>query len=205
MPPAVSMHAYTDNASMLNPFRHPARLCGWHNLVVLLIAASSLAACSPALNWREIRPKDIDILLTFPCKPQQIAQNVQLAGKIVRMSMTGCATDGMTFALAHADLGDRTLVGSAMTALHTAALQNVAGRVVHSQPAGVAHAAHDLPDALDLEIAGKSPSGKPLRERVVLFAQGSQVFQITTFAQTSRYRADAAQTFSSSVRLPAPG
>ena len=188
---------------MLNPFQHPTRLFGWHRLVVLLIAVSSLAACSPALNWREIRPKDIDILLTFPCKPQQIAQEVQLAGKSVRMSMTGCATDDMTFALAHVDMHDRTLVGPAMAALHRAALQNVAGSVVHSQPAAVAHAAHGLPDALDLQITGKSPSGKPLRERVVLFAQGTQVFQITTFALATRYKAEAAQTFSSSVRLPA--
>ena len=188
---------------MLNPLRHPKRLCSWHGLILLLVAVTSLAACSPDLDWREIRPKNIDILLTFPCKPQQITQDVQLAGKTVKMSMTGCATDDMTFALAHADMQDRALVGPAMAALHKAALHNVAGRVVRSQPAAVAHAAHGLPDALDLQITGKSPSGKPLRERVVLFAQGTQVFQMTTFAHVKRYKADAAQTFSNSVRLPA--
>ncbi len=133
-----------------------------------MLAASLLGACSPALNWRETRPKDIDILLTFPCKPQQIVQTVQLAGSMVKMSMTGCATDNMTFALAHADMKDPTKVGAALAVLHQAAVRNVAGNVTQSQPTDVAHATRGLADALDLRIAGKSPTGQPLRERVVI-------------------------------------
>ena len=167
-----------------------------------MLAASLLGACSPALNWRETRPKDIDILLTFPCKPQQIVQTVQLAGSMVKMSMTGCATDNMTFALAHADMKDPTKVGAALAVLHQAAVRNVAGNVTQSQPTDVARATRGLADALDLRIAGRSPTGQPLRERVVLFAQGSQVFQATTFANRSQYKDDAAQTFANSIRLP---
>ena len=188
---------------MLNLQQHPRSQRGWSwPIAPAMLAASLLGACSPALNWRETRPKDIDILLTFPCKPQQIVQTVQLAGSMVKMSMTGCATDNMTFALAHADMKDPTKVGAALAALHQAAVRNVAGNVTQSQPTDVAHATRGLADALDLRIAGKSPTGQPLRERVVLFAQGSQVFQATTFANRSQYKDDAAQTFANSIRLP---
>ncbi len=173
--------------------------------MLAIVASGLLGACSPALNWRETRPKDIDILLTFPCKPQQIAQTVQLAGSMVKMSMTGCATDGMTFALAHADMKDPTKVRAALAALHQAAVRNVAGNVTQSQPADVAHATRGLADALDLKIVGQAPTGQPLRERVVLFAQGTQVFQATTFAGSSQYKDEAAQTFANSIRLPDGG
>jgi hypothetical protein len=190
---------------MLNREHHPRRQRGWHWPALGLVASALLGACSPALNWRESRPKDIDILLTFPCKPQQIAQTVQLAGSMVKMSMTGCATSDMTFALAHADMKNPAQVSAALAALHQAAVRNVAGSVTHSQPAQVAHATGGLPDALDLQIDGKSPTGEPLRERVLLFAQGTQVFQATTFAQTSHFKGEAAQTFSNSIRLPGGG
>lgn len=170
---------------------------------LLTLASSLLAACSPALNWREIRPKGIDILMSFPCKPQQIAQNVVLAGNTVSMSMTGCTSDSMTFALAHADLKAMDQVGPALAVLHQSAIHNVDGTVTHTQASTVPNATAGLPDALDLEIAGKSPKGKPLRERVVLFAQGTQVYQATAFGHAKDYKPEAAQTFSTSIRLSA--
>lgn len=190
---------------MLNRDHHPRSPRGWLWPAMGLVASALLGACSPALNWRESRPKDVDILLTFPCKPQQIAQTVQLAGRMVKMSMTGCATNDMTFALAHADMQDPAQASAALAALHQAAVRNVAGSVTHSQPAQVAHATAGLPDSLDLQIDGKSPTGEVLRERVVLFAQGAQVFQATTFAQASHFKSDAAQTFANSIRLPGGG
>ena len=190
---------------MLNPDLHPRRQRGWPRVALLVLAVPLIAACSPALNWRETRPKGLDILLNFPCKPQQITQDVRLAGNTVKMSMTGCAADDMTFALAHADLKDASRVGAALAVLHQAAVHNVGGTVTHSQPSAIDHATRGLPDALDLEISGRSPAGKPLRERVVLFAQGSHVYQATAFGHAKDYKPDAARTFSGSVRLSSNG
>ena len=186
---------------MLNPDLHPRRLGGWPRMALLALALPLIAACSPALNWRETHPKGIDILMNFPCKPQQITQNVQLAGDTVKMSMTGCTTDAMTFALAHAALKDESQVGPALAVLHQEAVHNVAGTVTRSQPSAVDHAASSLPNALDMDISGQSPTGKPLRERVVLFAQGSQIYQATAFAHAKDYKPEAAQIFSTSIRL----
>lgn len=190
---------------MLNPDLHPRRQRGGPRAALLVLAVPLIAACSPALNWREIRPKGLDILLSFPCKPQQITQDVRLAGNTVKMSMTGCTADDMTFALAHADVKDASRVGAALAVLHQAAVRNVGGTVTRSRASAVDHAASGLPDALDLEISGKSPTGKPLRERVVLFAQGSQVYQATAFGHAKDYKPEAAQTFSGSVRLSGHG
>lgn len=166
-------------------------------------AAGCLFACSPALDWRQAGPKEVDILLDFPCKPLTVTQPVMLAGKRVAMSMTGCKAADMTFALAHADLGDPSLVAPALAEMHRAALANVSARVLASQPAHVTHASEGLADALQLDLAGQAPGGQALREHVLLFAQGSQVFQATVLGQQAHYKRDAAHMFASSVRLGA--
>lgn len=179
------------------PVWRAARLLG------VAAAAGCLLACSPALDWRQAGPKEVDILLDFPCKPLTVTQPVMLAGKRVAMSMTGCKAADMTFALAHADLGDAALVAPALAELHHSALANVSARVLDSRPARVKHAASGLADALELDLAGREPGGQPLREHVLLFAQGTQVFQATVLGQPAHYKPDAAHMFASSVSLGA--
>ncbi len=163
----------------------------------------ALAACSPALDWRQAGPQGVDILLQYPCKPQSVTQPVVLAGKRLDMSMTGCEAAHMTFALAHADLGEAALVAPALAELRRDAVSNIRGRVLHQQAAQVRNASSAQPDAVELDLAGQAPGGGALREHVVLFAQGTQVFQATVLAGDSDYRKDAAHTFASSVQLGA--
>ncbi len=190
---------------MLFTARFPAASSVLRFSAVLLAAAALLSACSPALDWRDVRPKDVNILLTYPCKPDQIAQDVVLADQKVKMSMTGCVADKMTFALAHAHLPNPALAAKALAQLHQAAVGNVHGKVTASSAAALKNATPGLPDSLDLKIDGQTPDGKPVRERVLLFSQGSDVFQVTAFAPTDVYKDEAAQTFAESVNLsPSP-
>ncbi len=167
------------------------------------VLATALAACSPALDWRQAGPQGVDILLQYPCKPQSVTQPVMLAGKRLDMSMTGCEAAHMTFALAHADLGQPALVAPALAELRRDAVSNIRGRVLSQQAAQIRHASTPQPDAVELDLAGQAPGGGALREHVVLFAQGTQVFQATVLARDSDYRKDAAHTFASSVQLGA--
>lgn len=162
---------------------------------------AALLGCSPALDWRQAGPEHVDILMNFPCKPQTVSQPVMLAGRRLDMSMTGCQTAHMTFALAHADLQDRSLVAPALAELRRAAVHNISARVLEQRAASVAHADAGQPDAVELDLAGHDPGGQTLREHVVLFAQGAQVFQATVLAHDKHYKADAANTFSGSVQL----
>ncbi|MEW6559821.1 MAG: hypothetical protein AB1412_06430 [Pseudomonadota bacterium] len=190
---------------MLFTARYPAAASVIRYSTLSLAAAALLSACSPALDWRDVRPKDINILLTYPCKTEQIAQDVVLAGQKVKMSMTGCVADKMTFALAHAQLPDPALAAKALGQLHQAAIGNVHGKVTHSAPDIPKNATPGLPDSLDLRIDGQTPDGKPVRERVLLFSQGNSVYQITAFAPTPDFKDEAAQTFVESVNLsPTP-
>lgn len=164
-----------------------------------------LAGCSPALNWREAGPPHVDILLSFPCRPQTVTQPVRLAGRQLSMSMTGCVASGMTFALAHVDVGQVADVEPALADLHRAALANLSARVLTARPAAVAHADRGLPDAVELDLAGNAPGGIKMREHLLLFSQGTQVFQATVLARRADYRRDAARTFAASVQLSAHG
>ena len=169
----------------------------------MLLGCTLLAACSPSLDWREARPKGVDLLLTFPCKPQQLTQPVMLGGQRVAMSMTGCVAAEMTFALAHADVGRAQRVAPALATLRAAALANVGGRASDVHPSTVAHATPGLADAVEFDLSGHGPDGAALREHVVLFAQGSQVYQATALGAAARYQDDAARSFAASIRLPA--
>ena len=180
-------------------FRTAARVIRGPVLLSLSIAA--LSACSPALNWRDVQPKGLNVLLTFPCKTQQIAQGVQLAGESVRMSMTGCVADDMTFALAHARLPTPAKAALALAQMHQAALANVHGRVTASTPVALTNATPGLVDARDLQIDGQAPDGKAIRERVLLFGQGGDVYQLTALGPVAKFKSDAAQTFAESVKL----
>lgn len=184
--------------------RRALRATAWSRpprAVAALALATTLLGCSPALNWRQAGPREVDILLDFPCKPQTLTQPVLLAGKRLDMSMTGCEAAHMTFALAHADVGDPARVGPALAELRHDALANIRARVLRSQAATVPHAAPRQPDAVEIDLAGQGPGGEALREHVLLFAQGTQVFQAIVLAGTAHYQDDAAHTFASSVQL----
>ncbi len=181
--------------------RHTQRTA---RFVVLLTCALLLGACSPALDWREARPQGTDLLLTFPCKPQQVTQPVMLGEQRVTMSMTGCVASGMTFALAHADVGSAPRVAPALATLRAAALANVHGSAAAVHASAVAHATPGLADAVEMDVAGHDPRGGAVREHVVLFAQGSQVYQATALATSAHYQDDAARSFAASIRLPGP-
>ncbi|MDY0330140.1 MAG: hypothetical protein RBR52_06565 [Thiomonas sp.] len=190
---------------MLSTARYPPAASAIRFSALLLTAAALLCACSPAFDWRDVHPKDINIVLTYPCKPEQIAQDVVLADQKIKMSMTGCVADRMTFALAHARLPSPALAARALAQLHQAAVENVHGRITFSSPDIPKNATPGLADSLDLRIDGQAPDGKPVRERVLLFSQGSDVYQLTAFAPTADFKDEAAQTFAGSVNLsPSP-
>jgi len=115
------------------------------------LAALGLAACSPALNWREVHPPDSGVVALFPCKPQRLARNVTLAGAMVRMAMSSCSAAGATYALSDADVGDPAKVADALTQLRAAATGNISGNTTAASA---------------FMVAGMTPH--PLAERVTI-------------------------------------
>lgn len=46
----------------------------------VLLGAGLLAACSPALNWREVRATPSALKAMMPCKPDKAVRQVAVAG-----------------------------------------------------------------------------------------------------------------------------
>ena len=140
--------------------------------------ASTLAACSPALDWRLVRPEGWGLQAALPCRPAHQQRQVALAGAPVALSLVVCSTEGHTFALASADVGDPARVAPALQALLQAAQANLQGQVLAEQPAAVPGMTPHA-DAVRQQLAGRMPDGRAVREQVQVFAHGLRVFQAT--------------------------
>lgn len=118
-----------------------------------------LAACQPALNWREVRPAQSGAVALFPCKPDV----EQRAG----MGLAHCEAGGKGFSLSWADVPGPTQAGSALGAMARALAAKL------SQP---------LPAAEALQVPGMTPLPEAgqyrLRgARLAVFAHGGRVYQ----------------------------
>lgn len=141
-------------------------------------AIGALAACSPALDWRQVHPEGWGLQAVMPCRPDQQQRRVTLAGLPVVLSLVVCSTGGHTFALASADVGDPARVAPALQALLQAAQANVQGQALGEQPVAVPGMTPQA-GAVRRQLAGRMPDGRAVREQVQVFAHGLRVFQAT--------------------------
>lgn len=141
-----------------------------------LLAAGALAACSVALDWRQVQPEGWSLVGALPCKPARQQRPVVLAGQTVTLTMLACTAEGHTFALASAELGDPAQVQPALLALGQAAIANLQGRVQAEVPAQVPGMTPN-PAARRWRLLGQLPSGQAAAEQVQVFAHGTRVFQ----------------------------
>lgn len=149
-----------------------------HASFAFLMAAGVVAtACTPADEWRELRPEGTTIAVRFPCKPDRHGRDVRLAGRTVRMELLVCDARGVTFGLAVADMGDPTAVTPAVDELRAAASANMKARAGQGLPLSVPGMTPN-PSAGRLRLDG-SPAGKPMQEQAAFFVHGLRVYQAT--------------------------
>ena len=146
--------------------------------VVSVVAGLVVLACSPALDWREVRPEDSGAIALFPCKPSSHARMVVLAGSPVRLTLSACKAAGVTFGFAFADVVDPRRVGPALAELTESAVKNVSGRTEPPRPADVSGATPN-PAAARVRVSGRRPDGDPVEEEVAVFAKGTRIYQAT--------------------------
>jgi hypothetical protein len=166
----------------------------------LLLLATALAACSPPLDWREVRSADVaGAAALFPCKPTKEARRVRLADTDPEMTLLACDADGALWALSHADVADPAKVAAALDQLSTAAMRNIGAAAPASAPVALQGMTPN-PSAVRLRAQGVRPDGTKVRVDTAVFAKGTHVYQATVLA--SRPDATAADTFLTSVRWP---
>lgn len=130
---------------------------------------SLLAACQPALNWREARPVESGAVALFPCKPEVDKRPAGNGGSA--MGLAHCEAAGLSFALSWADLPDPTQAGAALQAMSQALADKL------KQP---------LPPAQALQVAGMTPRPESAQHRltvaggvtrIAVFSYGGRVYQ----------------------------
>jgi hypothetical protein len=157
------------------------------------------AACSAALDWREVRPEGSDIVALFPCKPASHARQLSLSGVPVRTTLYACSTGGATWAVSFADVQDPARVAPALVALRHAAAGNVGAATGQSLDLRVAGATPN-PESGRSTWDGRYPDGRAMRMQSAVFARGTVVYQATVLGE--RLDAEALDTFYASLRFP---
>jgi hypothetical protein len=172
------------------PMRRPTQLA--------LLLGASIAACTPALDWRDVRPEGSAASLQFPCKPQSQTRQAALDGEATTMTLVSCTADGLTFALVHADLGDPARVTPALIAMRKALVANLGANQGVVKPF-VLTGMTPSPEAVRLRVSGHTPEGAPIVEEAVLFTRGTRVYQAAVLG--ARPDAAAVELFFESLRL----
>ncbi len=166
------------------------------------LAASALSlllvACSPALNWREVRPDGAALLALFPCRPDQGVQVVALGEHEVKMAMTGCEAGGAMFTLAHVAL-DGAVDAETLRALwQTGTLASMQGAPSSEQPFALKKAAATLLPR-QISATGKRADGSPVAMRAAWFVVGGSLYQAAVYAD--RDVDEVAQTYFDGIRV----
>lgn len=165
----------------------------------------ALLACTPALDWRQVRPDAAGIEVLFPCKPDSHARQVSLAGQGVRMTMYACTAQGHTYALTHADLGDPARVRPALSALRAAASANLQGTETLDRELNVPGMT-PYAEARRLDVTGRLPDGTPAVQQMAVLARGTMVYQLSRVGppagRDTNADQEAAESFLGSIRLP---
>lgn len=167
-------------------------------VLTCLISATVSGACTPALNWREVRAEGASAVLLFPCKPDASVRRVRLAGLPLEMHMLSCEAQGQVFALGQVQVPPEHAPTVLVAALREAASHNV-GRPPHSERTlAIAGLASNQP-AKRLRWETVRADGSPLALESAFFAQGGWVYQASIVGAVAE--GEPVQMFFSNLRV----
>ena len=165
---------------------------------VLLACLAGLVGCSPALDWREVRPADTGAQLLLPCRPASHARELSLAGEKVRWVLYACRAADTTWAVAWAELSDPARMAPALAELKASAAANVGAARLEPLP-GRTPGETPHPQSGRFAVSGRLPDGQAVRGRVALATRGLAVMQATALGP--RPDEVALDTFLDSLRM----
>ena len=163
------------------------------------LAACALlgAACTPTLDWREVRPEGSGATLLMPCKPNSMKRSVRLAANTLSLALYACSAGGQTWAIASADVGDPARVTAALDELEAAARTNLSAGPVQTLALTVPGATPN-PSSRRVQFSGRLGDGTVVQEQLAVFAHGTRVFQATVLGP--QLPAEGVETFFGSLR-----
>jgi len=163
----------------------------WAAIVVVVVG------CTPALDWRDVRPEGSDLTMLFPCRPDRQERRVQIGAAVSTMRMDTCRASGMLFSLAFVDATDAAAVGPTLATLRASAAANI-GAVTTVQRLDIAGATPNAESAL-VRMQGRLADGRTRTERAAFFAHGMRVYQAAMLGES--LPDDTAETFFGAIKV----
>jgi hypothetical protein len=167
-------------------------------LAALLVLGWAVAACSPTFDWREVHTPQGGLAALLPCKPEQGARTVPMAGREVNLDAMSCSTGGATFALLVADIQDAARAGEVLAQWKSATLANLHSAAAQEsafRPPG----ARALAQSLQVVASGQRADGSKVESHAAYFARGSHVFQAVIYAD--QLKPEVAEPFFSGLKF----
>lgn len=146
-----------------------------------VVVMALVAACSPALNWREVPLEGLTARL--PCKPDRAQRTVRLGGKDLLLEMAGCEAAGGLFAISRVPLADATQSAALLAAWRSEALRNMEAATVRELDVPTV-AATDLRGGQTVMVSaqGRGPDGGAVQAQLAWFATKHGIFHVAVYA-----------------------
>jgi hypothetical protein len=172
-------------------------------LILPVLAAALLSACSPTYNWRDYSSADAPFRVMFPDKPAVHKRTIDIGGMKVDMTMTAVDVDGTTFAVGSAEAPDAAKAAEALGAMKTALVRNIGATVTKEKTSAVATAsgANSVQSAsIDIEATG-AQNGTPMKLVGHFEARNKRFYQVIVMGKEKALSPEQTDQFISSFKL----
>ena len=156
--------------------------------LLVCICAALLAACNPALDWREYRSDEGGYTVLLPQKPGRAQRTLATPAGPVTMHMLSVQVDGMLYGAASAGFS-AVPDPATQAAMRAALLKNIDGTVVSDTPVSTAGSSAGAPVKLagrEVIKRGRFGSGERAAQgemRARFFVRGNRYYQIAAIGR----------------------
>lgn len=164
---------------MLKPSTRVRRAAA--GVVACAVSVVQLTACSPTLDWRDVRLPSAGLTLLFPCKPQTQERVIGLAQRDWSAALMACDAGGLTFSALVLSPAT-TDPGASPAAALDALVQSAAQRWGPADAASAVPAGVTIPVELGAVWARHRRSGadgQVVMTQAVFMASGDRLVQIS--------------------------
>ena len=163
------------------------------------LALSCLAACSPALDWREFVPEGGELSITLPCRPDRHARVVTISDAKVEMTMLVCSAGEATYAVSYFDVTDPARVSPALAEWRAVSVANVKATLPVPTPLSLRGATPN-DQAGRIVVEGHLPDGAAVQEHAAFFVRGLRVYAATVIG--TKPSPQAVEVFFAGLKFP---
>lgn len=150
----------------------------------------TLTACSPKLDWREVRGTDAPFTVLLPAKPASFSREMELDGVRLNLHMTAADADGISFAIGYAKLDDAGKSAGVLTAMKAGMLKNIQ-----------ANTSKELNQSgTDIEASGTRQDGQAVKLVGRFVARGNWVYQVVLIGSAKALTPEVVDTFLTSFK-----